>query len=134
MRTRWMAGSVPKKAGEVDTNPGQTTTRKQVWICDICHRQIHNYTNTLEYQKYPCSTLSMISKDPYIKMKSRVGCLPRRCDSQYYGVLSIAPSGSKYKPNFIGPRTEPCGTPHSKIAKSDIIPSILTLSVRSQKI
>ena len=28
------------KAGDVETNPGLTTTRKQVWICDICHRQI----------------------------------------------------------------------------------------------
>ena len=27
------------KAGDVETNPGPTT-RKQVWICDICHRQI----------------------------------------------------------------------------------------------
>ena len=33
---------------------------------------------------------------------------------------------------FIGPRTEPCGTPHNKLAKSDIIPSISTLCVRSQ--
>ena len=23
------------------TNPGPTTTPKKVWICDICHRQIH---------------------------------------------------------------------------------------------
>ena len=28
------------KAGDVEINPGPTTTRKQVWICDICHRQI----------------------------------------------------------------------------------------------
>ena len=28
------------KAGDVETNPGPTTARKQVWICDICHRQI----------------------------------------------------------------------------------------------
>ena len=28
------------KAGNVETNPGPTTTRKQVGICDICHRQI----------------------------------------------------------------------------------------------
>ena len=28
------------KAGDVETNPGPTTTRKQVWICDICHRLI----------------------------------------------------------------------------------------------
>ena len=29
-----------RKAGDVETNPGPTTTCKQVWICDICHRQI----------------------------------------------------------------------------------------------
>ena len=29
------------KAGNVDTNPGQTNTHNQVWICDICHKQIH---------------------------------------------------------------------------------------------
>ena len=28
------------KGGDVETNPGLTTTRKQVWIFDICHRQI----------------------------------------------------------------------------------------------
>ena len=28
------------KAGDVDTNPGPISTRKQVWIYDICHRQI----------------------------------------------------------------------------------------------
>ena len=28
------------KAGDVETNPGPTTPRKQVWICNICHRQI----------------------------------------------------------------------------------------------
>ena len=41
--------------------------------------------------------------------------------------LSIAASESKYKHNFIGPRTEPRGTPHNKLAKSDIIPLIWTL-------
>ena len=28
------------KAGDVETNPGPTTTRKQVWFSNICHRQI----------------------------------------------------------------------------------------------
>ena len=28
------------KVGDVETNPGPTTIRKQVWICNICHRQI----------------------------------------------------------------------------------------------
>ena len=23
------------------SNPGRTTTHKQVWICDICHKQVH---------------------------------------------------------------------------------------------
>ena len=29
------------KAGDVGRNPGPTTTHKQVWICDICHKQIY---------------------------------------------------------------------------------------------
>ena len=29
------------KAGDVETNPGPKTLNKQVWICDICHKQIH---------------------------------------------------------------------------------------------
>ena len=32
------------KAGDVQTNPGPTTTTKRVWICDICdicYKQIH---------------------------------------------------------------------------------------------
>ena len=29
------------KAGDVKTNPGPTTLNKKVWICDICHKQIH---------------------------------------------------------------------------------------------
>ena len=29
------------KAGDVETNPGPTTTHKQIWICDMCHKQIH---------------------------------------------------------------------------------------------
>ena len=28
-------------AGDVETNPGPTTLNKRVWICDICHNQIH---------------------------------------------------------------------------------------------
>ena len=36
----WMALLI-KKAGDVETNPGPTTLNKQVWICDICHKQIH---------------------------------------------------------------------------------------------
>ena len=30
------------KAGDLETNPGLTTTHKQVWICNICHKQIHS--------------------------------------------------------------------------------------------
>ena len=33
----WLA-MLPIKAGDVETNPGPTTTHKLVWICDICHR------------------------------------------------------------------------------------------------
>ena len=29
------------KAGDVETNPGPTTLNNKVWICDICHKQIH---------------------------------------------------------------------------------------------
>ena len=29
------------KAGDFETNPCPTTTHRQVWICDICHKQIH---------------------------------------------------------------------------------------------
>ena len=29
------------KTGDVETNPGPTTLNKKVWICDICHKQIH---------------------------------------------------------------------------------------------
>ena len=29
------------KAGDVETNPGQTTTNKRVWVCDICYIQMH---------------------------------------------------------------------------------------------
>ena len=28
-------------AGDVETNPGPRTLNKKVWICDICHKQIH---------------------------------------------------------------------------------------------
>ena len=36
-----MTGVVPKKAADVETNPGPITTHKQVWIFDIYHKQIH---------------------------------------------------------------------------------------------
>ena len=35
----WIAWML-MNAGHVETNPGPTTTYKQVWICDICHRLI----------------------------------------------------------------------------------------------
>ena len=38
--TGWLA-LLLIKAGDVETNPGPTTTHKQVWICDICHKQVH---------------------------------------------------------------------------------------------
>ena len=41
MRTRWMAGAAPHKSGDVETNPGPTTSNKRVWFCDICYKQIH---------------------------------------------------------------------------------------------
>ena len=36
----WLALLITK-AGDVETNPGPTTPNKEVWICDICHKQIH---------------------------------------------------------------------------------------------
>ena len=29
------------KTGDVETNPGPTTSNKWVWMCDICYKQIH---------------------------------------------------------------------------------------------
>ena len=36
----WLA-LLLRKAGDVETNPGPTTSSKPVWICDICYKQIH---------------------------------------------------------------------------------------------
>ena len=36
----WMA-LLLTKADDVETNPGPTTLNQKVWICDICHKQIH---------------------------------------------------------------------------------------------
>ena len=36
----WLALLITK-AGDVEANPGPTTLNKKVWICDICHKQIH---------------------------------------------------------------------------------------------
>ena len=36
----WLALPLTK-AGDVETNPGPTTLKKEVWICDICHKQMH---------------------------------------------------------------------------------------------
>ena len=35
------------KAGDVDTNPGPKHTRTQVWICNICHREINRKQTSL---------------------------------------------------------------------------------------
>ena len=40
--TGWLA-MLLIKADDVETNPGPTTTCKQVWICDICHRQMGHF-------------------------------------------------------------------------------------------
>ena len=37
----WGMPAMRTKAGDVETNPGPTTLNKKVWICDICHKQIH---------------------------------------------------------------------------------------------
>ena len=36
----WLA-MLLTNAGDVETNPGPTTQNKKVWICAICHKQIH---------------------------------------------------------------------------------------------
>ena len=36
----------------------------------------------------------------------------------------MAQRGNKYRQNFVGPKTEPRGTPQTKLANSDKIPSI----------
>ena len=41
MRTAEWLALLLKNEGDAEINPGSTTTRKQVWICDICHRQIN---------------------------------------------------------------------------------------------
>ena len=41
MQTRRWLALLLTKAGDVETNPGSTTLNKKVWICDICHKQIH---------------------------------------------------------------------------------------------
>ena len=41
MRTAGWLALLITKAGDVETNPGPTTLNKHVWICDICHKQIH---------------------------------------------------------------------------------------------
>ena len=41
MQIRWMFCAAPYNGGHVDINPGPTTTHNQVWMCVICHKQIH---------------------------------------------------------------------------------------------
>ena len=40
-------------AGDVVTNPGQTALNKKVWICDVCHTQIH----VRRYMSMGCSRI-----------------------------------------------------------------------------
>ena len=61
-------------AGDVDTNPGPTTTRTQVWICDICHIQIqvrkqisirsHSHPNILSAYTHAIQTTVHASQSP----------------------------------------------------------------------
>ena len=39
-RAKWLALLLIKSV-DIETNPGPTTSHKQVWICNICHKQIH---------------------------------------------------------------------------------------------
>ena len=42
-----LAGAAAIKSGDVETNPGPKHTRTQVWICDICHREINRKQTSL---------------------------------------------------------------------------------------
>ena len=44
--TGWLA-LLLLNAGDVETNPGPKHTRTQVWICDICHREINRKQTSL---------------------------------------------------------------------------------------
>ena len=46
------------KVGDVEANPGPTTLNKQVWICDICHKQIHT-TQNFKWSWYTLTTLNI---------------------------------------------------------------------------
>ena len=52
--TGWLA-MLLIKVGDVETNPGPTTTRKQIWIYDICHRQIQVRKQISIYLEYASS-------------------------------------------------------------------------------
>ena len=56
MRTPWMAGAAAHARGDVTINLGPTTWNKQVWICDICHKQIHRYLDLPSTQRIQTHT------------------------------------------------------------------------------
>ena len=68
------------KADDVETNPGPTATHKQVWICDICHQQIHGrkqisiMCNRIEHwvhlrsRRYPPITIYRYLDLPYTEI------------------------------------------------------------------
>ena len=57
------------KAGDLETNPGPTTSNKRVWICDICYKQIHVRKqisircNMIEKQRNTRPTLPLFPQD-----------------------------------------------------------------------
>ena len=55
------------KAGDVETNPGPTTLNKKVWICDICHKQIH-----VHQKDTACSHTHLVHPRPNTTCPSRL--------------------------------------------------------------
>ena len=83
----WSAGLLVQlliKAEDVGTNQGPTNTHKQVWICDICHRQIQVRKQISSHPRhlpprpepntYTCHTL--ISSTSPAQDKTHIPCIP----------------------------------------------------------
>ena len=68
------------KAGDVESNPGPTITHKQVWICNICHKQIHGRKQiSIRCNRIEHSIIDISRIDPF--------CYP--CDMLQYPVYAL---------------------------------------------
>ena len=56
----------------------------------------------------------------------RVECHQHICDIQYCDILEYHPKVKDKRQNLRGPRTEPCGNPHTRLATPDMTSSIST--------